>query len=535
MKTPELLEELATLVSAEAQQALLEEVRPCVDPAVFERLRRVLDGAGKLLELVGHQRISAGRLRHLIFGPKTEKGSAVGGGPLPAPKPPAPRPRRGHGRRSHRQYTGARRRRIQHPELRPGQPCPGCRRGKLRPQKQPATTVQLGAQPPVGAVVHERERLRCDTCGEVFTAPAPPEARAPKFDPSVGVMVGLLRYGSGMPLYRLERLQQSVGVPLPAAVAWELSSQTARSLEGVVEHLLHLGAHAAVVYNDDTPMRIGQVRQEIQAEKKPGRSGIFTTGIVCEGMLEEGVRIRILRTGRRHAGENLGRLLDQRAKDQPPPLHMCDALERNEPAEHPTELCHCLVHARRQFVEIRASFPEECRRVVQALAEVYQVEAGCRREKVDPEQRLRRHQERSAPVLETLRRGFQEELESRKIEPNSGLGGAVGYLLDRWETLTQFLRVPGAPLDNNPTERLLKAAILHRKNSLHYKTQRGADVGDTFMTVIETCRANGVNPFDYMLAVVKNAEAAGRDPGKWMPWNYPRNQDPAEPSPATPA
>lgn len=111
----------------------------------------------------------------------------------------------------------------------------------------------------------------------------------------------------------------------------------------------------------------------------------------------------------------------------------------------------------------------------------------------------------------------------------------MGYLLDRWETLTKFLRVPGAPLDNNPTERLLKAAILHRKNSLHYKTQRGADVGDAFMTVIETCRANGVNPFDYMLAVVKNAEAAGRDPGKWMPWNYPRNQDPAEPSPATPA
>ncbi|MEY3275338.1 MAG: hypothetical protein RL153_603, partial [Verrucomicrobiota bacterium] len=245
----------------------------------------------------------------------------------------------------------------------------------------------------------------------------------------------LLRYGSGMPLYRLERLQQSVGVPLPAAVAWELSSQTARSLERVVEHLLHLGAHAAVVYNDDTPMRIGQVRKEIQAEKKPGRSGIFTTGIVFEGVLDEGVRIRILRTGRRHAGENLGRLLDQRAKDQPPPLQMCDALERHEPAEHPTELCHCLVHARRQFVEIRASFPEDCRRVVQALAEVYQVEAGCRREK--------------------LRRGFQEELESRKIEPNSGLGGAVGYLLDRWETLTQFLKVPGAPLDNNPTERLL--------------------------------------------------------------------------------
>ena len=67
---------------------------------------------------------------------------------------------------------------------------------------------------------------------------------------------------------------------------------------------------------------------------------------------------------------------------------------------------------------------------------------------------------------------------------------------------------------------LLKNAILHRKNSLHYRTQRGADVGDTFMTVIETCRANGVNPFDYMLAIVRNPKAVRADPGRWMPWNY---------------
>ena len=52
------------------------------------------------------------------------------------------------------------------------------------------------------------------------------------------------------------------------------------------------------------------------------------------------------------------------------------------------------------------------------------------------------------------------------------------------------------------------------------------------MTVIETCRAKGVNPFRYMLAVVKNPEAVGRDPGKWMPWNYPHDPDPPESSPS---
>lgn len=392
--------------------------------------------------------------------------------------------------------------------------------------------MTLRAQPPVAALIHELERLRCDTCGKGFTAPIPAEAAGEKYDPTVGVMVGFLRYGSGVPFHRLERLQRSVGVPLPASVQWEQALRVARCLEPVVEHLLQLGAQAAVVYNDDTGMRIAGVRREIQAEVKPKRTGIFTTGIVCEGLQgEEGMSIRILRTGRHHAGENLSEVLDRRQKDRPPPLQMCDALERNEPKEHPTELCHCTVHARRQFVDIRDNFPEECRKVVESMGQVYRVDAECRKEKLGPQERLHRHQARSGPVMETLRQELQEAVDRKKIEPNSALGGAVAYLLDRWSTLTMFLKVPGAPLDNNQTERLLKNAILHRKNSLHYKTQRGADVGDTFMTVIETCRANGVNPFDYMLAVVRNQAAVRATPGIWMPWNY----DQARPSEGPPA
>ena len=100
------------------------------------------------------------------------------------------------------------------------------------------------------------------------------------------------------------------------------------------------------------------------------------------------------------------------------------------------------------------------------------------------------------------------------------MGDAINYLLKRWESLTRFLKTPGAPVDNNVAERLLKSSILHRKNSMHYRTQRGADVGDRFMTVIEACRANDANPFEYMLAVVRNPEVVKADPDSWMPWNY---------------
>jgi hypothetical protein len=521
----------ALLLPAESRLQFLEEVKAVLSPEQFQRVRAVFEGSAELLGIVEAKTLSMSRLCARVFGPKTEQGHRVCGGPPPE-KPRKKRP--GHGRASHRRYTGARRIPVPHPHYKPGDPCPDCGRGKLRRQKEPATTLTLRAQPPVAALIHELERLRCDTCGLVFTAPMPAEAPKEKYDPTVGVMVGFLRYGSGMPFHRLERLQRSVGVPLPASVQWEQAWKVAQCLEPVVEQLLQLGAQAAVFYNDDTSMRIAGVRQEIQAEVKPKRTGIFTTGIVCEGLQEEeGRSIRILQTGRNHAGENLSGVLNRRQKDRPPPLQMCDALERNEPREHPTELCHCTVHARRQFVDIRAHFPQECRRVVETWGEVYRVEAQCRKEKLGPQERLRRHQAQSGPVLETLRQELQEAVDQKKLEPNSALGGAVAYVLERWSTLTTFLKVPGAPLDNNQTERLLKSAILHRKNSLHYKTQRGADVGDTFMTVIETCRANGVNPFDFMLAVVRNSDAVRADPGSWMPWNYPHH--PEAPHPSTPA
>ena len=106
------------------------------------------------------------------------------------------------------------------------------------------------------------------------------------------------------------------------------------------------------------------------------------------------------------------------------------------------------------------------------------------------------------------------------MEPNSGLGDAIHYMLKRWEPLTRFLSVPGAPLDNNITERGLKTAILHRKNSLSYKTLAGARVGDSHMSLIHTCERNASNPFDYLTALEHHSQAVTQAPTEWFPWNY---------------
>jgi transposase len=133
---------------------------------------------------------------------------------------------------------------------------------------------------------------------------------------------------------------------------------------------------------------------------------------------------------------------------------------------------------------------------------------------------LRFHQEASGPTMEALHDWLTRQREEKRTEPNSALGGAIGYMLRHWDQLTLFLRQAGAPLDNNLCERALKKAILHRKNALFYKTRNGARVGDLFMSLIYTCQLNQANPLDYLTELQRHTDEVEACPERWMPWNY---------------
>lgn len=257
-----------------------------------------------------------------------------------------------------------------------------------------------------------------------------------------------------------------------------------------------------------------------EADLAPERRGVFTSGIIS---VAQGRRIALFFTGRKHAGENLAEVLRRRVAGQGPLIQMCDALSRNLP-KLPEKLeivvGNCLVHGRRNFVEVTESFPEPCRFVLETLGEVYGYDEVARQQGLSPEERLRFHQQHSGPVMEKLHAWCRAQFDQRQVEPNSGLGKAISYLLHHWERLTLFLRQAGAPLDNNIVERALKKAILHRKNSLFYKTRNGARRGDLFMSLIHTCELNGVNPFDYLTELQRHSEELKQNPAAWMPWNY---------------
>ena len=419
----------------------------------------------------------------------------------------------GHGRNSAAAFTGAKRVAIAHATLHSGDPCPECREGRVYREKEPATRIRIVGRAPLEATVFELERLRCNACGEVFTADEPETAGPDKYDVTAVAMIALLKYSTGVPFKRLERLEGQLGMPLPAATQWELVEAAAKPMRPVLDELIRQAAQGEVMHNDDTSMRI------LQLVREPGdkRTGTFTSGIVSM----VGVwRIALFITGTKHAGENIAEVLKQRAAELPPPIQMCDALSRNAPKSTETLLANCLAHGRRQFVDLVESFPEECRHVLETLRGVYHNDALTREQELSADERLRFHQEHSGPLMTQLHEWMEAQLAEHKTEPNSGLGKAISYLLNHWTKLTLFLRQPGAPIDNNIVERALKKAILNRKNALFYKSLNGAGVGDLFMSLIHTCELNGANPLDYLTELQRHSAEVAARRSEWMPWNY---------------
>jgi hypothetical protein len=419
-------------------------------------------------------------------------------------------------------YTGATRVPIAHATMHSGDGCPGCLKGKVYPLAEPGRLVRIIGMAPLSATVYECARLRCNLCGEVFTAPAPAGVGDARYDETAASMVGLLKYGAGLPFHRLEVLQRGLGIPLPAPTQWDLVRGAAGLLAPVFAELQRQAAQGELLHHDDTVMKIlaltgAQCRAAAADEETDERTGVFTSAIVA---LCGPYRIALFFTGRRHAGENLAALLAQRAAELGPPIQMADALAANTAGAFATILAHCLAHARRNFVDVVHNFPAEVRVVLETLREVYHHDALAREQGLSPDERLRFHQAESGPRMATLKTWLDQQIDEHRVEPNSGLGQAIAYMRTRWEPLTLFLRVPGAPLDNNICERALKKAILHRKNALFYKTRNGARVGDVFMSLIHTAELNGVAAFPYLVALQRHYEAVARAPSAWLPWNY---------------
>jgi transposase len=566
-KTPEAVD-----ISEEQYSQLLIRVEgKNLSDEDWKWILRIMRAYGLVAAALRNQKITIQKLKKLIFGKKTEKhkpenpvpnvspgdpgfvlgdelGPALDNPPIPiksmslgeatqttspkeddataaAPHKVDPKKKKppGHGRRSGDSWDNAEIIFHPHQVLTPGCPCPSCKTGRLYPFNEPAVWVRFIGRPPLVAEVNHLERLRCNPCGELFTASAPKDLiENPTSTPEARATAAILKYQAATPFNRFADIEKSFGHPIPRTRIWTLCSELALCAQPVVLALLDFAAQGWLVQNDDTTVKILQLIKENKIAEEAGvtlkRKGMFTTAIVSK----VGERKVILFfSSRQHAGENLDNLLALRDPALPPATQICDASSMNTtPGKHATEVGGCHDHARRGFFDIKESFPRSCGHALAEWKLIYETDALAKKQHLNAEERLLLHQEHSAPVMERLKVWCRQMIDEKRVEPNGHLAGAMQYFLDHYVKLTLFLRKSGVPLSNCECEQALKTAIGVRKMAYFFKTINGAKVADIIFTLIATCKAAGIGLYDYLVALQRNEGKVAKAPELWFPWNY---------------
>ena len=421
-----------------------------------------------------------------------------------------------NGRLGHEAYTGAEVILLK-AAYKPGDPCPeyNCK-GRLK-ITDPGHVIKIVGQSFAKANKYVLETLRCKLCEKYFSAQLPDHVCGEKYDPTFKSELCVHKYFLGVPNNRLEAYQQLVGVPLPDSTQFDKIEEVANAAHPAFSHLEEVAANGHLAHGDDTTVRIKSIIKENKSLDKKARKGTFTTGIIS---FNGENKIHLFYSSRKHCGENMLTLLEKRDPSLPEIKYMCDALSSNMPSSLKAVLINCLVHGRRNFVEIEKFYPEECAAVIDVIGAIYKHDAEVLEQKFNDEERLKYHQKYSAKPMEDLHERLRQQLDEQVVESNSPLGKAYKYMLKHWHKLTQFLRIPGAPLDNNTLEQALKIPIRVRKNSYFYATEHGAYIGSMLQSLICTCIAAKQNPVDYLTALQVHKSEVRLKPSAWMPWNY---------------
>ena len=497
----------------------------------LEALSKVLQLVVTLQNLLLKRRLSIlGWLRR-IFGIKTEKHSSE---KQHIAKPALSSGRRG--RNGREDYPGAKKVHVAHECYKSGDTCPECRRGKLVEDK-PAVDYDWHGQAPVTLHVYFLQRFLCHTCKTSFTATSPIAETAKTVDDSTddekvsrcnrnasaNTMIALLRYMYGVACYRLAKIQGRLGIALAEATQHKMIQQVYEAARPVYVELIAVSAEGCLFHADDTAIKILDWLQgkgpPSQVSGKPHKKA-QTSAILSKSSL--GRTIVLYLTDEHPAGFHINNLLSKRESSSGSAIYMCDALSGNKVEKDFMVIqVYCLDHFRRQFYEIQSCYPSHCVHVLEELGKVYAVDAQAKAQGLNPEQRLDLHRQKSLEVMTNLGIWMQNELRLGRIEENSPLGKAMNYGLKRWTEFNEFLHTPGVPLSNSECERAIKMIITHRKNSLFYKTVKGAHVGDVIQSLIATCEQASINPFKYLTWLQENKAAVKKTPQAFLPWNMP--------------
>ena len=432
-------------------------------------------------------------LRHKIFAPSSEKRSREGDDAI---TDHATEPRHGHGPKEQPLLPIST---VTHTLPEEERVCPVCQ-GKLEPLgdqtegSEEITVIEASYQ----VVTHRRQKYRCRCNGAVVTAPGPLKLTpGGRYSPEFAVHVAEAKFLDHLPLERQVRAMARKGLDTDSQTLWDQQLALANHLKPTYEALCRKVLDSEVVFTDETFWRMMD---------SDGSHRWWTWCVASEDAVAYWIRDHRSKDA---AAEVLGNFQGLLMSDG---YAVYEALARASPSITPV---HCWAHVRRKFIEAESSFPEECRRAIDLIGELYAVERGVPRLPRDaPEEaraealtlRGRLRQERSRPIVAKLR---DWAYATKPVTlPQSSLGKAIDYMLSLWPGLTRFLADPRIPLDNNRAERALRGVVVGRKNHYGSHSRRGAEVAAILYTLFESAKLTGVDPHAYVLEATRRAIAA---------------------------
>lgn len=349
-----------------------------------------------------------------------------------------------------------------------------------------------------------------------------------KWDVSARATI-IIQKTHGMPFHRLEKLQAFYEIPVAESTLWHQCEGVWNECgEVIFNEMFKMAANCDLIHVDDTGAKILEVIKEnkkLPETEKPKEC--HTTTIYATTV--KGENIVLYMTSQKYAGENLTTLLKERDHVKRCVRVMVDASWQNKAVIKDGDkidykkivYLYCLVHARRQFFDILNYYPEECGYFLDQIEKIYKNDNHCRLHGYSGRKRLKYHKQHSGPLIKNIYRKINEWLNVKKrVEPNSDLGNAMKYWLRYKKGLIKFLYRKNCPLDNNVDERSVRPFILQRKNSMFFKTREGARIGSGLHSIVQTCYANNINGFRYLIWLQENWIKAKERPQDYTPFAY---------------
>ena len=333
----------------------------------------------------------------------------------------------------------------------------------------------------------KRQKYRCACCTHIETALHDEPRLTPggRYSNAFAVEVAVDKYADHLPLERQVRRMHREGLDVSSQALWDQIAALAKALAPAYDKLKDFVLSQNVIGADETHWKLlgkGKKRWWVWAlcsehavyyELADSRSGEQAASLLSA---YEGTAITD------------GYSAYRACKKQNPSLR----------------IAHCWSHVRRKFIECQEQHPDECKKVLDLITELYTTEKDVRGS--PPEQVLARRQKESKAITQQI---LQASAEVRAL-PGSPIRKAFEYMHKLWDGLTVFLSDGNVPLDNNGTERALRGVVLGRKNHYGSKSKRGTKVAAILYSLIESAKLAGVEPRQYLLKATREA-LEGRD------------------------